>query len=220
MAISDTATDSFSNIEENDLHSSGDSGSWQKVTKDANAPQQSSSQPATNPPLPTIDFATQTGHSTPVGTLSAAEAMMDRREISMNGNPQTLTPNATYALENVQAQPQQLSSRTATTPLFQGLHVGTHNNHSARARMGMGGNPQNIFQNAAYVRTSQTGYNYNASGYTPTSQAAYPNASTGSLGHMWSPDVYGMQVPGDFDMTSFQPAISSLQNTRNHQWGD
>lgn len=141
---------------------------------------------------------------------------MDGREINMNGNPRPQTPNATSTLDHIQAQSQQLPSRTATTPLSQGLHLANHKNHSARAGVSINTNPQNISQNAEYVVIVNGLGSLNISGYTPTSQAAYPNTSTGSLGSIWLPDVY-MQDPGDFDMNSFQPASPSLQN---HQWGD
>ncbi|KAE8451706.1 hypothetical protein EG329_003163 [Mollisiaceae sp. DMI_Dod_QoI] len=206
---SDTTTGSLINIEENDLHSSG---SWERVPRDANPPQQSSSQPATKRPLPTSNFATQIDHSTPGGTSNPAEAVLDGREISMGGKPQTSTPNAPYAHREVQAPLQQLPSQTATTPAFQDHQIDTHNNHSARAGMGMNRNPQNIPQSTTYSETSQASGNYNQSGYPHPTHAAYSGSSTEYPEPSWLPDVYGMRVPGDFDMASFTQDHLPWQN--------
>ncbi len=209
MAISDTATDSFSNLDESDPHSSSTSGSWLRVPKSVDRPQQFSSQAST---MPKINFTNQTGHTELIGTSNPEEVAMDARKINMDSNPQTLASSVTYAPQNPQAPPPpQLPPRTNTTPLFQELAVNSQNNHSTGADMNMDGNIQNIPQNGAYTADSQGGYSFNASEYTSTNQGSYTNES------IWSPDVYDMQALGDLEIAAYQTGLPTLQD---HQWGD
>jgi hypothetical protein len=90
----DASTSSFSNIDGSDPFSSNGSGSWQPVDSEPPLPRQSSS-PAV-PALPDLDFSIQTDHSVPVGASNPKEAMMDGREMNMDRNLQTISPNTAY----------------------------------------------------------------------------------------------------------------------------
>ncbi|KAL5314287.1 hypothetical protein ACEPPN_018712 [Leptodophora sp. 'Broadleaf-Isolate-01'] len=168
QAISGTTTDSFSNIGDNDLHSSGESGSWQKVTKDADAAQQS-------PPLlnsshlqPEVHSSAREVRVIPVHPSLVPDATANAREVSMSEPPNNPIPDATYAGDNTQTQPRRISPQTTTAPMFTSFH-------SVQVGMGMGENVQDASQDPRFATPSNPNYD--------------PNINTNTNG-LTSPDAY------------------------------
>jgi hypothetical protein len=192
----DASTSSFSNIDGCAPFSSSGSGSWQPVENEPPLPRQSPSR--AGPVLPDLNFGTQTDHSVPVGTSNPKEAMMDGREMNMDRNPQTLSPNAAYVG----------TSR----------NIPNNYNYGAHLTPGYPNTSQTAYHNPPSGQTTYPD--------VPSRQVAYPDGpdptTTEMPETMWSSDMY-LASQTDFDMDApFPTVISNIPNSSNlpPRWGD
>lgn len=187
----DASTSAFSNINGSDPLSSDGSGAWQHVDNELPLPQQLSSR--TVSAIPDLNFGTQNDHSV------AKEAMMDEREMNMDRNPQTLSPNAAYVGTS--------------------QNIRNNYNYGAPLTPGYSAASQTVYHNSP---SGQTTYSD-----VPSRQVAYPDGpnptNTEMPETMWPSHMYSLPSEPDFDMNaSFPTDIPNIPNSSNlsNQWGD
>ncbi|KAH7317232.1 hypothetical protein BKA65DRAFT_570721 [Rhexocercosporidium sp. MPI-PUGE-AT-0058] len=201
QGTSDATTDSFSNIGDNDLNSSG---AWQEVMKDADAAQQLSPPLDGNHLRPAAHFTTHEDRVIPTHPSLAPEVSANGREFSISEHPNNAIPNATYTGDdNNQAQTRRLSRRTTTAPMFTSLR-------SVQAGMSMEETRQNGSQDTTFARSSTPNYDPNTNTDTNefTSSNAYLNNSP-DFNPGWMPNGFDIHDPANFTMP---PPFEPLQD--------